>query len=167
MLDKIDIAAAVARAKTLVAQPQTPAPITNVTFTQLESKVWAVRETPTPKIRRSEADEQADLFRWLRTEGRALGYIAHSVPNDASSDPERLGKLKQTGLTPGAPDLYVFAPGVNLAIEMKKSNGKLSDLAPHQEGFLSVLADLPNWISCVCFGYTAARAAISRWLPRD
>lgn len=161
MLDRLDIRAAVAQARELAKTPRI-VPVANVEFSRLESGVWVVRQVPKPRIRRSEEDEQSDLFRWLRSAGR--GYVAHSVPNDASSDPERIGALKRTGLTPGAPDLYVFGPGGNLAIEMKTPQGKLSDLKPHQEGFLATLAGLPGWNACVCFGYVAALAAIERWM---
>ena len=159
MLDQLDIKAAVERAKVRAKKSYVEVP--ELSFTQLETGVWVVRQTNS-RVRRSEADEQTDLFHWLRTEGVARGYVAHSVPNDAQSDPKRIGNLKRTGMTPGAPDLYVFT-GRPIAIEMKRANGKLSDLEPHQEGFLSTLARLPNWIACVCFGCPAALGAIERW----
>lgn len=135
-----------------------------IAFDQRSDGVWHVHKTPKPSMGPEEADEQARLFTWLRSTGRALGLRAHSVPNDGGSSKERVGALKRTGLTPGVCDLYVYSPWGHLAIEMKRANGTWSDVKPQQLEWLQGLVGFPSIQSCVCFGYEAAMAAISRFI---
>lgn len=126
--------------------------------------VWYVYPTPRPSMGPDEADEQARLFTWLRSEGRLLGLRGHSIPNDGGSSRERVGALKRTGLTPGVNDLYILSPWGHLAIEMKRANGTWSDVKAHQLEWLQFVSPLPMFTACVCFGYEAAMAAISRFI---
>ena len=136
----------------------------SIAFDLRPDGVWSIHKSPKPRMGPCEDDEQARLFFWIRHHGGAMGLRAHSVPNDGGSSKERVGALKRTGLTPGVNDLYVYSPQGHLAIEMKRENGVWSDVKPNQIEWLQGLVGLPSLTACVCFGYDAAMAAISRFI---
>lgn len=100
-----------------------------------------------------EKDEQIALVAWLRSEG----IKHHSIPNNAARSQEQGADLKRQGLVSGVPDLYVFLPGVaNIAIELKRANGVLSDVDTLQWDWHEFLPSCPGWFSCVAFGKNSA-----------
>lgn len=110
---------------------------------------------PTVHARQSflERDEQIAFVAWLRAEG----IRHHSIPNNAARSQEQGADLKRQGLVSGVPDLYVFLPGIgNLAIELKRANGTLSDVDTLQWEWHEFLPSCPGWFSCVAFGKNAA-----------
>lgn len=108
-----------------------------------------------------ESAEQAALFRWLRRNCVA----AFSVPNGGLR-PGRGGvTMKAQGVTPGIPDLLIIdrppeMPNyVGIALELKRANGKPSDIRPEQMLWLERF-EQRGWLSAVSYG---SRAAID-WL---
>jgi len=65
-------------------------------------------------------------------------------------------KLKASGVSAGFPDLLVITPKGLVFIEMKRSNGRPSDVSEEQSDWLKVLAGVSVGAK-VCFG---ARQAI-------
>lgn len=138
--------------------------LSDISFDQHADGIWYVRKSPRPVMGSQEADEQARLVEWLRAWGRPLGLRWHSIPNDGAESPERMAHLKRTGLVPGVNDMHLMHPRGNLALEMKRANGRDSDVKAHQLAWLQDMVPLPSWTACVCFGYEAARAAVQRFL---
>ncbi len=104
-----------------------------------------------------EAAEQAALFRWLRRHN----VRAFSVPNGGLR-PGRAGfTLKAQGVTKGIPDLLIIdrpplkREFVGIALELKRSNGKLSDIRPEQLEWLALFEER-GWLSAVAYGADAA-----------
>lgn len=104
-----------------------------------------------------EASEQAALFRWLRRHRVA----AFAIPNGGLR-PARGGvSLRAQGVERGIPDLLIVdrpphAPHyVGVALELKRSNGKPSDLRPEQAEWLDRFEAL-GWASAVAYGADAA-----------
>lgn len=66
--------------------------------------------------------------------------------------------MKREGLSAGAPDLFIYPPGGPLlALELKRSNGTLSDLSAEQWEWLTLLARYPGVTAAVSFGWEAAK----------
>tara|TARA_R110000824_G_scaffold264687_1_gene453550 strand:- start:563 stop:985 length:423 start_codon:yes stop_codon:yes gene_type:complete len=104
-----------------------------------------------------EAAEQAALFRWLRRNK----VRAFAVPNGGLR-PGRAGfTLKAQGVTKGIPDLLIIDSPPNrpefvgIALELKRSRGKLSDIRPEQMEWLTLFEER-GWLSAVAFGADAA-----------
>lgn len=99
-----------------------------------------------------EHDEQVALVNWLRKKGA----LFHSIPNSGATSKRRISYMVAEGLVAGVPDLYILDdPSGPIAIEMKRSNGKLSDIKPEQRKFLCALAR-SGWRVVVCYGSRAA-----------
>ena len=104
-----------------------------------------------------EAAEQAALFRWLRRHN----VRAFAVPNGGLR-PGRAGfTLKAQGVRKGVPDLLIVdrPPArpevVGIALELKRSGGKLSDIRAEQLEWLAAFEER-GWLSAVSFGADAA-----------
>jgi len=104
-----------------------------------------------------EASEQAALFRWLRRHRIA----AFAVPNGGLR-PGRGGvSLRAQGVERGVPDLLIIdrpphrLDFVGVALELKRTNGKPSDLRPEQREWLERF-DSRGWASAVAYGADAA-----------
>lgn len=128
---------------------------------------------------RSEHDEQVALFQWAEI---AAGQhpelrLMFAIPNFSG----RLGKvppvaamrqaqkLKAEGRKPGVPDVFlpVARNGVHgLFLEIKRENGRISDLSPEQDAWLDALGG-EGYSAQVVYGFEAARDAILEHLtPR-
>ena len=104
-----------------------------------------------------EASEQAALFRWLRRHRVA----AFAVPNGGLR-PGRGGvSMRAQGVERGIPDLLIIDRPphclhlVGVALELKRSNGKPSDLRPEQREWLERF-DARGWAAGVAYGADAA-----------
>ena len=104
-----------------------------------------------------EASEQAALFRWLRRHKVA----AFAIPNGGLR-PGRGGvSFRAQGVERGVPDLLILDRPprlphfVGVALELKRSNGKPSDLRPEQREWLERF-DARGWTACVAYGADAA-----------
>lgn len=60
----------------------------------------------------------------------------HHVPNGGGRSKIEAAILKGQGVKPGVPDVFVFAPGVVVAIEMKIEGGRIS---PYQKAVMEKL----------------------------
>lgn len=108
------------------------------------------------KFAPSEHDEQVALINWLRRRGS----LFHSIPNSGATSKRRISYMVAEGLVAGVPDLYILDdPAGPIAIEMKRANGRLSDIKLKQRKYLCALAS-HGWRVVVCFG---SKAAVS-WL---
>lgn len=67
----------------------------------------------------SEHLEQVGLVTWFR--GKFPGVLIFAIPNGGHRSITEAKRLKDEGVTPGVPDLYV--PSWNLWIEMKRETG--------------------------------------------
>ena len=80
------------------------------------------------KTQKTEHQEQSEFVRRFRA--RYPGYVIFAIPNGGSRGGERgsaaiTGRLlKDEGVTPGVPDLFI--PALRAFIEMKKKGGTLS-----------------------------------------
>ena len=107
----------------------------------------------------SEYDEQVKLANYLD----AKGYLWCHVPNGGNRNPITGAKLKRQGVKPGVPDVLIFdnleaeiyLEGIGkcsgIAIELKKSNGNLSDVRESQQKWLNDL-ERRRWITKIAFG---------------
>lgn len=101
----------------------------------------------------TELSEQMVVVRALRKAG--LRFAA--VPNGGRRDLKSARMFKASGVSPGVPDLLIFSrpparpDKVGVALEMKRSNGKVSDLSADQINWLEALESL-DWICVVGYG---------------
>lgn len=116
-----------------------------------------------------EASEQAALFQWAtvmsRQEARLKWLFA--IPNGTSaSSPAEAVKAKRTGRKKGVPDLFLPVPSLGyhgLFVELKRRNGRLSDLSDEQEMWIKTLTE-QGYKTAVCFGWEDAAQTISIYL---
>ena len=98
-----------------------------------------------------EQREQEALVELLRLAG-----ICHAaIPNETASRAEA-GKAKARGAQRGFPDLLLFDPppggdAHGVAVEMKRADGRPSDVRPEQREWLDRL-DARGWVALVAFG---------------
>lgn len=117
----------------------------------------------------SEAQEQKALFEWARWEQnrhpelRTLFHIA----NGGSRNPIEARHLKEQGVKPGVPDIFLPVPKGEyhgLWIEMKRrKGGKVSDA---QRGFIQTMNRL-GYCAVVCRGWEEARNTILEYLKSE
>lgn len=67
--------------------------------------------------------------------------LTHSIPNGGKRDISTAKKLKQEGLLPGVPDLFV--PELGLYIELKRTKGGM--VSAEQKAFIAGLEGSPCW----------------------
>ena len=108
----------------------------------------------------SEHEEQATLIKWARSKGLDLLF---AIPNGTYTNISVAKRLKQSGLTPGIPDLFlaVARQGAHgLFIEMKAMKGNAS---PLQKAWQAAL-ESQGYRAVVCHGFEAAKAVIEDYL---
>lgn len=108
----------------------------------------------------SEHEEQSDVIRWARSKGLVLLF---SIPNGTYTNISVAKRLKQSGLTPGIPDLFLAIPRPpyhGLFIEMKAIKGKPSSL---QKAWLKAL-NTQGYLAVVCYGFEEAKKIIEDYL---
>jgi len=126
----------------------------------------AIIKAPVPK----EDDEQASVISYLLFRKNNLGDRLRWHHSPGGEDrPKKVGRggrvycpsgirLTAQGTSPGFPDLIVLLDGtggaVQVAIEMKRRNGRPSDVKLEQREWLSFLA-LCGWQTRACFGAEA------------
>jgi len=107
----------------------------------------------------TEHQEQAAFVSYLRARG-----IRHfAVPNGGQRSAIAGARLKAEGVSRGVPDLHVASPPasgvVALIVELKRRNGRPSDVTPEQRDWLAYF----DSIGCrtkVAFGLDDARAFV-------
>lgn len=160
-----------------VAQPYQP-PSGHVThsseLSRIRSTGWAVFMKPI-KLKLtmfvfSESKEQEYLFQWKIGIGirrwPELRWL-HAVPNGMAASSIYAAKaMRQQGMTKGIPDIFlpVARRGYHgLYIEMKRSNGRQSDLSPEQKECLMFLQQ-QGYQALVAFGWRDAVKMIEEYL---
>lgn len=114
---------------------------------------------------RTEADHQINVIRWSqihRGEYPELALLFH-VPNGGSRDVREATHLKQMGVKPGVPDLFLpVARGSwhGLWIEMKALNGRISQA---QDQWIHELAR-QGYRAVVCYGWEDAVGTLTGYL---
>ena len=107
-----------------------------------------------------ELTEQVNLINWLSYNHPSMFYFA--TVNERNSSIVNMQKLKRQGLVTGVPDLYLALDGKTMFIEMKKHNGKFSDLRKTQRDVITELSE-QGQTTMVCFGFLAAKQAIEEY----
>ena len=115
-----------------------------------------------------EVDEQIALMRYAAIQTRAderWGLLFAITNGMAASSIQVAAQAKQAGLKRGVPDLFLpvaVAPWHGLFVEMKRADGKPSDLSPEQRAWLARL--LANgYKTVVAYGWRAAVAEITAY----
>lgn len=107
-----------------------------------------------------ESWEQKELVRWLVA--RRIAFF--SVPNEGKRSPRLANHMKAMGLVHGVPDMVLITlppmayegPGIGpVAIEMKRSDGKASNLTDYQRAMHETMR-IEGWNVLVCFGHRHA-----------
>ena len=116
-----------------------------------------------------ESSEQAALFQWAKVmslKDSRLRWL-FAIPNGtAASSPAEAAKAKRTGRKKGVPDLFLPVPSREyhgLFVELKRRNGRLSDLSDDQKLWIQTL-DEQGYKTAVCFGWEDAAQTISIYL---
>lgn len=115
-----------------------------------------------------EEDEQRALFNWVEyTQGQApdLALMFH-IPNGGSRDRREAAKMKGAGVRAGVPDIFLACPRngfSGLFIELKRRNGKPSDVSAEQSSWLVAL-DMKGYCTAVCFGADDAIETVKAYL---
>lgn len=110
---------------------------------------------------RSEAEEQAALFRWAAYIPE-LKYM-YAVPNGGKRQAREAANLKRQGVKAGVPDICLPLPKGKyhgLYIEMKVGKNKPSD---KQKEYIEYLSSV-GYATCVCYGFDEAMRAITVYL---
>ena len=80
------------------------------------------------KKTQSEHLEQREFVKWFRQ--NISGVLIFAIPNGGKRNMAEALRLKVEGVVRGIPDLFI--PEYRTFIEMKKSDGTMSDLSPDQ-----------------------------------
>lgn len=113
----------------------------------------------------TEAQEQAYVFKWsqqpdIRDQWPELALLFH-IPNGGTRDPVEGKHLKQQGVKPGVPDLFLPVPSGRyhgLFIEMKTDKGRASR---EQKWWIERL-NAAGYFAEVCHGWESA-ARVLEW----
>lgn len=115
----------------------------------------------------TEAQEQAYVIKWsqqpcIRAQWPELALLFH-IPNGGTRDTVEGKHLKQQGVKPGVPDLFLPVPAGRyhgLFIEMKTDKGRASDA---QKWWIERL-NAAGYFAQVCHGWEAAVDLLERYL---
>ncbi len=120
------------------------------------------------KVRVSEHAEQAAVFAWAelmaRRDPRLL--LLNSSQNGMRSSIRQAVAAKEAGMKKGVPDIFLPIPAgtkSGLFIEMKRKDGRLSDLSDEQRWWLAALHD-QGYQTAVCFGAEQAVETIKAYM---
>lgn len=117
-------------------------------------------------INPTEAQEQAALFEWIRIAAKKYPELelCHSIPNGGSRNPIEARHLKEQGVKPGIPDLFLpCARGGwhGLYIEMKRRKG--GRVSIEQKKMILALRNQDYCVE-VCQGWEEARDIITAYM---
>ena len=111
----------------------------------------------------SEHNEQVALFKWVELSGIPELKLLHAVPNGGKRDIVTAIKLRNEGVKPGVPDMFlpVARNGWHgLFIEMKTEEGRLS---PLQKEWIAEL-EKQGYFVAVCRGWEMAKETLKEYL---
>ena len=116
----------------------------------------------------SEAQEQKALFHWaeLAKIGHPELELLYATPNGGSRNPIEARHLKEQGVKPGVPDIFLPVPknGYHgLWIEMKRRKG--GRVSEAQDWFIGKMNEL-GYKATVCKGWEEARETILEYLKQ-
>ena len=114
----------------------------------------------------TEAQEQEALFAWAEIRAKRIPELAllYHIPNGGSRHPLEAVHLKQHGVKPGIPDIFLPAPRGKyhgLYIEMKRRKG--GRVSVEQKKMLLALRD-QGYRTEVCEGWEVAKKTILEYL---
>lgn len=118
-------------------------------------------------IRKEEHTEQVNLMKWWAMACNSYGLperIFFAIPNGGNRNVITGKMLKEEGVRPGVPDLFLPVPcgGFHgLFIEMKKQKGGV--ISPFQQVFIDRLRYL-GYKAEVCNGWESAKTVIENYL---
>ena len=113
--------------------------------------------------------EQQALFEYAAVAARRdpRWSLLFAIPNGtAASSIHEAVQGKRTGTKRGVPDVFLPVPArpfAGLFLELKRQNGRKSDLSPEQREWLQRLQD-QGYQTVVAFGWQHAAEEISRYL---
>ena len=115
----------------------------------------------------TEAQHQANVIKWsqqpyIRTQWPELAMLFH-IPNGGTRDAVEGRHLKQAGVKPGVPDLFLPVPAGRyhgLFIEMKKDTGRASEA---QKWWIERL-NAAGYFAGVCHGWQSAVTVLEWYL---
>jgi len=116
----------------------------------------------------TEHGEQAALFFWaakMRVLYPVLKWL-YAIPNGGGRSPVEGSRLKAEGVKKGVSDvcLPVSRKGYHgIYIEMKRMDGKSTDVKPEQSEFLEFVQN-QGYYGCVCFGWKMAAKTLEWYL---
>lgn len=114
----------------------------------------------------TEAQEQTTLFQWAALMAHRWPELRllHAIPNGGSRNPIEAVHLKQQGVKPGIPDIFLpCARGEwhGLYIEMKRrKGGRVSD---EQWEMIRLLIE-QKYKAVVCYGWEEAKTVIVEYM---
>ena len=127
-------------------------------------------------MRQLESIEQQKLFTWWRLEGcKTYGLpscLLFAIPNGGRRDAITGARLKQEGVQPGIPDIFLAVPDQyrsGLFIEMKRPKSPGVSAGRASKAQREVMASLMARGYCcrVAYGFTEARQVIERYLGEE
>jgi hypothetical protein len=111
----------------------------------------------------NEHNTQRLLVTWFRTNYPDWANLLFAIPNGGQRSPVTAKRLKEEGVLPGVPDLFLAMPSSvspGLFIEMKTTSGRLSAAQKQRKQEL----EQSGYSVAVAFGYEAAKQAIEDYL---
>jgi hypothetical protein len=118
-----------------------------------------------PRVSRSESDEQIAIFQWaeaMKAQYPELGLL-HAIPNGGFRSWATARRLKKEGVKPGVPDICLPVPRNGhhgLYLELKREGGRAT---PEQRAWLQALNEL-GYCTALCVGAEAAIEKIMGYL---
>jgi hypothetical protein len=112
----------------------------------------------------NEHNAQRLLVAWFRDRYPDLADLFFAIPNGGARDPVTAKRLKDEGVTPGVPDMFLAVPKGDkhgLFVEMKAMRrGRVSQAQKRLLGALSA----EGYMTAVPRGYDEAKTAIAHYL---
>lgn len=93
-------------------------------------------------------------------------YKYYHPANGGYRTPREAVKLRRMGVKAGVPDLvlpYAKSGFHGLYIELKRTDGKMSDVSPHQRDWLTFLGQ-QGYCAKICFGFEQAKQEIDQYM---
>jgi hypothetical protein len=115
----------------------------------------------------NEHNAQRLLVAWFRATFPHLAALFFAIPNGGARDPVTAKRLKDEGVLPGVPDLFLAVPRGDrhgMFVEMKAmTRGRVS---PAQNRLLGALA-AEGYMTAVPRGYEEAKTAMTNYLDLE
>lgn len=108
----------------------------------------------------SEDWEQMHLVSWMRKTYQQHRIFA--IPNGGYRSKTTAMNLKNTGVSPGVPDICI--PSLKLFIEMKRTKGSVT--SPEQKDWIEYLNSV-GYTAIICKGFEAAKLEIINILENN